>query len=191
VIAWYGATEDIHERKLAENRMSWMARHDFLTGLANRHQFTDRLEAELNRSAGTRKVALLLLDLDGFKQVNDRFGHDVGDELSVATARRLREVVGAYGLVARLGGDEFTVILPRLASEGWLEELLERLLDSLAEPVAIRGVQISARASIGVAIYPEDDATVSQLLKDADLALYAAKGRGRGCWVRFSAELRE
>jgi diguanylate cyclase (GGDEF)-like protein/PAS domain S-box-containing protein len=190
VIAWYGATEDIHERKLAEQRMSWMATHDSLTGLSNRHHFRVRLKEALDQSAGTRKVALLLLDLDGFKHVNDSFGHDVGDELLVETARRLRRTVGGSGLVSRLGGDEFTVIVPKLKSEAWLEELLERLSLELAQPVAAAGIGIEMGASIGVALYPEDDATVSHLLKDADLALYAAKSRGRGCWVRFTPELR-
>jgi diguanylate cyclase (GGDEF)-like protein len=191
VIAWYGATEDIHERKLAEQRMSWMATHDSLTGLPNRLHFRDRLKTAIDRSAGERQVGLLLLDLDGFKLVNDSYGHDVGDDLLVETARRLRQVVGRQGMVSRLGGDEFTIIVPRLRSEEWLERLAERILRELSEPVSARGIEIRTRASIGVAIYPEDDATVSDLLKDADLALYAAKGQGRGCWVRFRPELRD
>jgi diguanylate cyclase (GGDEF)-like protein/PAS domain S-box-containing protein len=190
VIAWYGATEDIDERKIAEQRMSWMANHDPLTGLANRIQFRERLETALKRPAGKMRVALLLLDLDGFKLVNDTYGHDVGDELLVKTADRLRKVVGRDGLVSRLGGDEFTIVVPRLEGEGWLVEFANRVLKALHEPLALRGLKISTRASIGVSVYPEDDASVPELLKDADLALYAAKARGRGCWVRFSPELR-
>jgi len=190
VIAWYGATEDIHERKLAEQRMSWMAMHDSLTGLPNRLHFRDRLKTEIDGSAGARQVALLLLDLDGFKLVNDSHGHDVGDELLVQTAARLRRVVGRQGMVSRLGGDEFTIIVPRHREEAWLEGFAKRILRELSRPVCVRGIEIRPRASIGAAVYPEDDATVSDLLKDADLALYAAKGLGRGCWVRFRPELR-
>jgi diguanylate cyclase (GGDEF)-like protein len=191
VIAWYGATEDIHERKLAEQRMSWMAKHDPLTGLANRLHFRDGLESAINRSAGDRQVALLLLDLDGFKLVNDTYGHDVGDELLVEIAGRLRKVVGRHGMVSRLGGDEFTVVVPRLKSEAWLEDFAGRILAALCEPLVLRGLEIRTRASIGAAVYPQDDAFVPDLLKDADLALYAAKARGRGCWVRFRPELRD
>jgi diguanylate cyclase (GGDEF)-like protein/PAS domain S-box-containing protein len=190
VIAWYGATEDIHERKLAEQRMSWMARHDPLTGLANRLHFRDRLECAINRSAGRKMVALLLLDLDGFKLVNDTYGHDVGDELLVEIAGRLRNVAGRHGMVSRLGGDEFTVVVPRLKSEAWLEEFAGRILVALREPLVLRGLEIRTGVSIGAAVYPQDDAFVPDLLKDADLALYAAKARGRGCWVRFRPELR-
>lgn len=191
VIAWYGATEDIQERKLAEQRMSWMATHDSLTGLGNRLYFRDRLEIAIDEAGGARQVALLLLDLDGFKLVNDSLGHDVGDELLIETGRRLREVVGRHGVVSRLGGDEFTVIVPQPKSEAWLQGILESILQELARPLASGGAEINTRASIGVAVYPDDDATVSQLLKDADLALYTAKAQGRGCWIRFSPEMRE
>ncbi|MBU2408262.1 MAG: diguanylate cyclase [Gammaproteobacteria bacterium] len=191
IMGWYGATEDIHERKSAEQRMSWMATHDSLTGLANRLHFRNQLENEIEESRGERQVALLLLDLDGFKLVNDTFGHDVGDELLVETARRLRELVGPHGFVARLGGDEFTIVLPRLQSEAWLGDFTKRILEELYRPLLVHGVTVDTRASIGVAIYPEDDATVADLFKDADLALYAAKSQGRGCSVRFGPELRD
>jgi diguanylate cyclase (GGDEF)-like protein len=191
VVAWYGATEDINERKLAEQRLGWLATHDSLTGLGNRLHFRDQLETELDLAGDSKQVALLLLDLDGFKQVNDAHGHDIGDALLIETARRLREVVGRRGLVSRLGGDEFTVIIPRLRSGAWLEDTLERLVRELAQPVVAGGVLLHTGASIGVSVYPEDDATVSRLLKDADLALYAAKSRGRGCWARFEPALRD
>jgi diguanylate cyclase (GGDEF)-like protein len=189
VVGWYGATEDINERKLAEQRLGWLATHDSLTGLGNRLHFRQQLETELDLARDSQ-VALLLLDLDGFKQVNDAHGHDVGDALLIETARRLRKVVGRRGFVSRLGGDEFTVIIPRLRSEAWLDKALGRLVRELAQPVVAGGVLLHTRASIGVAVYPEDDANVSQLLKDADLALYAAKSRGRGCWARFDPKLR-
>jgi diguanylate cyclase (GGDEF)-like protein/PAS domain S-box-containing protein len=190
VIAWYGATEDIHERKLAEQRMNWMARHDSLTGLPNRRHFRDHLEAALQQSGGVRHVALLLLDLDGFKLVNDNYGHDVGDELLVETARRLRDVVGRSGLVSRLGGDEFTVIVEHLKGGGWLDRLIAQILAALDRPFLVGGEQLNIGASLGVAV-PDGDVTVSDLLKNADLALYAAKAHGRGCWVRYHPELRE
>jgi diguanylate cyclase (GGDEF)-like protein/PAS domain S-box-containing protein len=189
VIGWYGATEDIHARKLAEQRMSWVATHDSLTGLANRLHFRDRLKAAIDRSSGKSPAALLLLDLDGFKQVNDRYGHDVGDQLLVATARRLRQAVGRQGIVSRLGGDEFTIIVPRLRSDAWIEALAERVLEALKGPLLLRGLETGAEASIGIAICPDHGGTVSSLLKSADLALYAAKAQGRGCWVRFSPQM--
>jgi diguanylate cyclase (GGDEF)-like protein/PAS domain S-box-containing protein len=190
IIAWYGATEDIHERKLAEQRMNWIATHDSLTGLPNRREFGARLEAEITKSTEGKKVALLLLDLDGFKLVNDTLGHDVGDELLVEAARRLRAVVRSDGLVSRLGGDEFTILVPKLTSEQWLQEFADRIVQELSRPLVIRGDNVGTRASMGIAVCPEDAASMSDLLKDADLALYAAKAAGRGCWVRYRCDMR-
>jgi diguanylate cyclase (GGDEF)-like protein/PAS domain S-box-containing protein len=190
VIAWYGATGDIHERKLAEQRTNWMATHDSLTGLANRFEFCTRLESAIETCTEERQVALLLLDLDGFKLINDTFGHDMGDELLVETARRLRATVGSDGLVSRLGGDEFTVLAPRVGSDEYLHELADRIVRELGEPLHVRGKEITARASIGISVCPADAASVSDLLKDADLALYAAKAAGRGRWMRFQPEMR-
>jgi diguanylate cyclase (GGDEF)-like protein/PAS domain S-box-containing protein len=191
VAAWYGATEDIHERKVAEQRMSWMATHDSLTGLPNRAQFRNGLETALESSGGAKQVALLLLDLDGFKLVNDTFGHDAGDELLVETGRRLREAAGPDRLVSRLGGDEFTVIVSRFESEAWLASFAERILQVLSRPFQVRGIELDIRASMGIAVYPEDDVSISDLLKDADLALYEAKSLGRGRWIRFRREFRD
>jgi diguanylate cyclase (GGDEF)-like protein/PAS domain S-box-containing protein len=191
VVAWYGATEDIEARKLAEQRMSWMATHDCLTGLANRLHFRDRLETAIEQAAGVRRVALLLLDLDGFKLVNDKHGHDVGDEVLVEVARCLRQVVGRQGTVSRLGGDEFTIILPNVGDDTWLATFSEKLLKELTKPLILRGTTLEIGASIGLSVYPADDATVAGLLKDADLALYAAKAFGRGQMVRFRPELRD
>jgi diguanylate cyclase (GGDEF)-like protein/PAS domain S-box-containing protein len=191
VIAWYGATGDIHERKIAEQRTNWMATHDSLTGLANRFEFCSRLETAIDASTEARRVALLLLDLDGFKLINDTFGHDMGDELLVETARRLRAVVGSDGLVSRLGGDEFTILAPRVTIDDSLHELAERIVQELGQPVRVRGKEITARASIGISVCPADAASVSDLLKDADLALYAAKAAGRGRWLRFRPDMRE
>jgi diguanylate cyclase (GGDEF)-like protein/PAS domain S-box-containing protein len=190
ILGWYGATEDVHERKLAEQRMNWMATHDALTGLANRTQFQERLQIEIDR-AGKWQVALLLLDLDGFKLINDNHGHDVGDELLVQTASRLQQAVGDRGLVSRLGGDEFTIIVPRIRGQEWLEPFAELILQTLSLPIIVHGVEVTQRASIGAAIYPEHATSAAVLLKDADLALYAAKRLGRGRWLRFRPELRE
>jgi diguanylate cyclase (GGDEF)-like protein/PAS domain S-box-containing protein len=190
IIAWYGATEDINERKLAEQRMNWIATHDSLTGLPNRLEFGTRLEAEITKCTDSRQIALLLLDLDGFKLVNDSFGHDVGDELLVETARRLRTVVRSQGVVSRLGGDEFTIVVPKFAGDKWLKEFADKIVQELSQPLLIRGHDVRARASIGISVCPEDAASMSDLLKDADLALYAAKAAGRGCWVRYRPAMR-
>jgi diguanylate cyclase (GGDEF)-like protein len=165
VMTWYGASENIHARKLAQRRMNWTATHDSLTGLANRRHFRDQFKAAIDRTGGRSRVALLLIDLDGFKLVNDRHGHDVGDELLVATARRLRRVVGRRGLVSRLGGDEFTIILPRFRNDEWLAGFAEQILQALNGDLRLSGVEIEARASIGIAIYPDDNATVSACSK--------------------------
>jgi diguanylate cyclase (GGDEF)-like protein/PAS domain S-box-containing protein len=190
IIAWYGATEDINERKLAEQRINWIATHDSLTGLPNRLEFGTRLEAEITKCTEGKEIALLLLDLDGFKLVNDSFGHDVGDELLVETARRLRALLGSQGVVSRLGGDEFTILVPDLIGEQWLNEFAGKIVRELGQPLLIRGHDVRARASIGISVCPEDAASMTDLLKDADLALYAAKAAGRGCWVRYRPEMR-
>lgn len=190
IIRWYGASEDITRRKTAEAKLRWHASHDALTGLANRHAFqaelVERLEAA-RRDGG--HVALLLIDLDHFKQLNDRLGHDAGDDLLKEVARRLKLAAGEDAVAARLGGDEFAAIGGAVSVDE-AHAMLARFEATLAEPFDIGRGPVDSRASIGLAIGPSDGAAPEVLLKSADLALYAAKTKGRGCSVIYDGALR-
>jgi diguanylate cyclase (GGDEF)-like protein len=154
-----------------DRRTRHEADHDPLTGLANRRSLERTLEAALVRAASRgRAVGVLMLDLDGFKAVNDRHGHAAGDEVLREVARRLRRSVRERDLVARLGGDEFVVVLTDLAS---MPDSVERVESALAEPFA--GTDAPLRAAVGVAAFPADGATVADLLAAADRQMYAAK----------------
>lgn len=162
------------------------ARHDGLTGLLNRTALRDTLSIEIGRSEATgRGGAVLMLDLDNFKFINDTLGHDVGDQILQAVAYGLREVVGDSGSLARLGGDEFAVVLPRVDSLDELRAIVESLLERLASPVESKKQILHPRASVGAALFPKHGKTPSELLKNADIALYAAKSFGRGGYVVF------
>jgi diguanylate cyclase (GGDEF)-like protein len=169
------------------------ATHDVLTGLPTRSLLLSKLEHELAQVAtGDAQVAVLFVDLDNFKLVNDSLGHDSGDELLCEVARRISdcvgEVAGKSGIVSRIGGDEFVILYPH--AMGGSEELLAaRMLAVVAEPVQIFGREVGTSASMGVASCARGAQTAEQLLRDADTALYAAKARGRNCMVRFNQEL--
>jgi len=180
---------DITERKALEEQLRHQAFHDALTGLANRSLFLDRLEHALARaSRGGPPTAVLYLDLDDFKAVNDRLGHAEGDRLLVAVAERLRAATRAADTVARLGGDEFAVIVEDVdATEA--RRTAERILEALAVPFGIGDGQILARASIGIAIRAADGAGADELLRRADIAMYAAKAQGGQCHVTYESQL--
>ncbi|WP_029031532.1 putative bifunctional diguanylate cyclase/phosphodiesterase [Salinarimonas rosea] len=194
--ALLAAVVDITERKLAEGRVWRAANHDALTGLPNRAQFQARLEAIAARAAsrsgraGEAGAALLLLDLDGLKEVNDTLGHDAGDALLVEVARRLSAEVEADDVVARLGGDEFAVVLAR-ADRTLAEATAARFLGAMRAPVLFRDRVLVGRISIGLALCPEHDTAPGELVKDADLALYAAKQAGRNRLVVYEPRLRD
>ena len=171
------------------------ATHDVLTGLPTRSLLLSKLEHQLAKPAtGDEEVAVLFLDLDNFKLVNDSLGHDSGDELLCEVARRIsdclasRETQDEGGIVSRIGGDEFVILYPH-APGGSAELLAAHMLAALAEPVQIGGREVVTSASIGVASCAHGAQTAEQLLRDADTALYAAKARGRNCMVRFNQEL--
>lgn len=172
--------EDVSERKAAEERMRYAASFDRLTDLPNRGLFVDRLSQSLAlaRREGTLG-ALLFLDLDHFKQVNDQHGHAAGDELLVAVARRLREVLREGDTVARLGGDEFTVILNRIREPANAAAIAGKILAALAKPLMIAGSELRVGASVGIAIFPTHGEKVEVLLEAADHAMYRAKKAGR------------
>jgi diguanylate cyclase (GGDEF)-like protein len=177
------------ERRQAEARVEHMARHDALTGLPNRAQLRTRMEEALARARRGEQFAVLCLDLDRFKAVNDTLGHPVGDELLRAVTLRLRSLVRETDTVVRLGGDEFAIIQATLAQPDAATALARRLIAELAEPYVIEGHQVVVGASVGIALAPRDGSSADLLLKSADLALYRAKADGRGTWRFFEPEM--
>ena len=180
---------DVTERKVLEEQLRHQAFHDVLTGLANRSLFRDRLGHALARAArGGRPTAVLYLDLDDFKAVNDRLGHAEGDRLLVAVAERLRSATRDGDTVARLGGDEFAIIVEETnPTEASLAA--GRILEEVARPFDLGERQVAARASIGIAIRLADGGDADELLRRADIAMYAAKARGGNCHVTYDPQL--
>jgi len=188
-----GSQTDISERKRYEARLVESAAHDTLTGLPNRLLLSERLgqaAARANRNERYR-FALLFLDLDRFKLINDSLGHLAGDELLVAVAGRLKHAMRAADTVARLGGDEFTVIVEDVDSEGDAIEAAERVIDALSKPINIANQEIRCSASVGIAVCPQRGANPEELLRNADLALYKAKARGRGRYAVYRDEMHQ
>lgn len=167
------------ERKRAEERLTYLAQYDQLTGLVNRTLFRDRLIHAMARSKRLQQpMGLMLLDLDRFKAVNDTMGHDAGDQLLKVVADRLHECVREVDTVARMGGDEFTIILEGLSHEDDLVVVARRITQSLSAPFKIQDQQASIGVSIGITTYPTDDHEIDDLLRHADAAMYRAKQRG-------------
>ncbi|WP_343728914.1 EAL domain-containing protein [Duganella sp.] len=169
-----------------EMRLDFMAHHDSLTGLPNRLQFQLQLEhgvAYARRHES--RLAVLFVDIDHFKAINDTLGHDAGDQVLVQFAQRLRQCVREVDTVARQGGDEFIILLTELRSSADAQQVSEKIMKAIAEPFTINGDDLPVAASIGVAVYPDDDADIEALIEKADLAMYAAKQRGKGASLRF------
>ncbi len=182
--------EDITEKKETEALIWQQANFDTLTQLPNRRMFLDRLQHDIlkSRRDGTR-IAILFIDLDHFKEVNDTLGHHQGDVLLVEAARRIGACVRQSDTVSRLGGDEFTVILPELAEVDRVEGIAQNIIDSLRMPFQLGQEQAFVSASIGITIYPDDAGNMEDLLKHADQAMYAAKGAGRNRFSYFTPAL--
>jgi diguanylate cyclase (GGDEF)-like protein/PAS domain S-box-containing protein len=194
--------EDVTDRHRLYTRLRHQAQHDPLTGLPNRALFFERLEAVFERAAGTAgglvglpgtsaadRVGLCYLDLDGFKVVNDSLGHDVGDQLLIAVARRLDAYVSRAGhLIARMGGDEFVVLVENSAGTGQVVALAEGILGALREPFRIRGHDLTVSASIGIVERPVAGTGPADTMRAADITLYWAKSEGRGRWTVFDTE---
>lgn len=179
--------EDITARKQAEERVRHMAHYDALTNLPNRALFYDRLhQALVLAKREGRQAALMFIDLDRFKAVNDEFGHAVGDRLLQAVSERMRACVREADTLARLAGDEFTVILPHVEHAGDAQVVAEKMLAALALPFELEQHAVQSGASIGIALYPQDATDADGLVKCADNAMYAAKAQGRNQW-RFCA----
>jgi diguanylate cyclase (GGDEF)-like protein/PAS domain S-box-containing protein len=184
------AVRDLSERKQAEAQIRKLAFHDALTGLPNRHLLNDRLAQALelaSRSSG--RVAVLCLDLDRFKFVNDLFGHDAGDRLLMEVANRLCGTVRANDTVARPGGDEFVIVQALAEQPALTAALARRIIAALSAPYEIQGQQVEIGVSIGIATYPGEGKTSAVLLKNGDTALYHAKSTGRGQYQFFAAEM--
>jgi diguanylate cyclase (GGDEF)-like protein len=186
---WVAIHEDITERQKAEAHIAHLARHDHLTDLPNRVFFREELDKSLRRLRSGDRFAVLCLDLDRFKGVNDTLGHSIGDKLLNVVATRLANCLAEQDFVARLGGDEFAVIQANLGRPEDSGALAGRIIERLAAPYEIEGHQLDIGVSIGIAIAPTDGANADQLLKNADLAMYRAKADGRGSYCFFEPEM--
>lgn len=181
---------EIAERKQAEEQIRYMAHYDTLTGLANRELLQDRIRQAIAYAHRNRtQVAVLFIDLDYFKHINDSLGHKIGDRLLKMVASRLRECLREGDSVARLGGDEFVLCLPLLAGVGDAALVAQKILDVLDQPFLVEGNELHASASIGVSLYPNDGADVDTLMRAADTAMNHAKERGRGNYQFFTQAL--
>ena len=179
-IGSYGVAKDVTERKQAEETVHYQAYHDLLTGLPNRALFRDHLGLLLAQARRNQKpLAVLSLDLDHFKVINDSLGHTIGDELLLAVGARLRQCLREGDTLARLGGDEFAVLLPTLASRCDVEHISRKIIQVLSRPVYVKGHEIYISVSIGACVAPEDSDMIDSLVRQAEIAMYQAKSRGR------------
>ncbi len=186
---WVTVHQDITEQRLAEEKMAYMALHDSLTDLPNRLALMQRLESSLARVRRGQSIALMMLDLDRFKDVNDTFGHPVGDQLLCRVADRLRANVRETDVVARMGGDEFAIIESDVKTSNDTVPLAERIIAALKEPFMVDGHQAEIGVSIGIVLAPNDGVTSTELMKKADLALYKRKSAGRGGYGFFDHKI--
>jgi diguanylate cyclase (GGDEF)-like protein/PAS domain S-box-containing protein len=186
---WVTTHEDITERRRAEKQIAHMARHDALTDLPNRVLLRERLAQALARVPRGERLAVLYIDLDHFKTVNDTLGHPVGDDLLKAVARRLLDCVRDTDTVARVGGDEFAIIQVAIEAPNDAAILARRLCDAIRSPYEINGHAVIADTSVGIALAPDDGVEPNDLLRNADMALYRAKADGRGIYRFFEPEM--
>ncbi|MCH2487004.1 MAG: EAL domain-containing protein [Erythrobacter sp.] len=191
-LGYRGSARDVTESRDRQRDSDRMAQYDDLTGLANRRRMDMTLANTLASYRNSkRSCALLMLDLDRFKPVNDTYGHPVGDELLRQVAARIQKIIGNKGEVGRPGGDEFQIILPDIDDRGQLGDLSQRLIQMISQPYPINGSRLVIGVSIGVAVAPYDGLEAEELVKAADLALYAAKGGGRAQYRFYSSEMKE
>lgn len=192
-ICYVGIFSDITQRKAAEEKISFLAYHDQLTALPNRELFYDRLSqamSQARRKCGS--LALLFLDLDGFKAINDNYGHEAGDNILKTTANRLLASIRKADTVARLGGDEFAVVLYEIEKPEDVAGVSEKIIQKLTEPVLIKDThECGIGVSIGIAIYPEDGAEIDSLMSAADSAMYESKAGGKRTYTFFTKQARE
>jgi diguanylate cyclase (GGDEF)-like protein len=186
---WVATQEDITERRRAEQQIAHLAHYDALTDLPNRVSFREQLAQELERTKRGEQLAVLYIDIDEFKSVNDSLGHPAGDELLKAVASRLRSCIRETDFVARLGGDEFAIVQTGIKQPSDVMELVKRIYEAIREPYECLGHQVATDASIGIALAPNDGTDLDQLLKSADLAMYGAKADGRRTYRFFEPQM--
>jgi diguanylate cyclase (GGDEF)-like protein/PAS domain S-box-containing protein len=187
IVGLAGIARDITERVRMEEQLAYMATHDALTGLPNRRLFNDRLNVALAHAYRyQQKLAVMLLDLDYFKDVNDTLGHSVGDQLLQAVGERLTSLLRQSDTVARMGGDEFMLIIPEVAQAEDAAQVAQKILEAIREPFEFDDRRIRTTTSIGIALCPEDGADVDILMRNADIAMYRAKDRGRDNVQRYA-----
>jgi diguanylate cyclase (GGDEF)-like protein len=182
---WVATHEDITERRLAEEQIRHLAHYDALTNLPNRALFHEKLKQELDRITAGAQLAVLYIDIDEFKSVNDTLGHLIGDELLKSVAASLSRCAAASDFVARLGGDEFAIVQTAVKTPAEVTELVTRVFDAIREPYECLGHQVTTDASIGIALAPQHGGDLDQILKNADLPMYAAKSAGRRTYRFF------
>ena len=191
-IGYRGSAKDVTRSRESQRDAERLSQFDSLTGLANRHRMSTQLDTKLKQFRAAKRVcALMMLDLDRFKQVNDTLGHPAGDELLKQVASRLKQLCGHRGEIGRLGGDEFQIMLPDMDDRGELGDLGARIIQMVAQPYSINGSRAIIGVSLGIAVAPYDGLDAEELVSAADLALYAAKGGGRGQYRFYSSDLKE
>ncbi len=179
VVGIVGICRDVTARKEAENEVRFLARHDPLTRLPNRSLLMERLQEAISRAVGGRRVAVAFIDLDGFKEINDRLGHGAGDDLLKAIAARMSKCIRSTDTVARLGGDEFVMVLADQVGSRGATPIVEKARAAIAAPVRVAGTVVEVSCSVGVATCPDDGTDPGVLLRAADAAMYRAKAAGR------------
>ena len=190
LVLTYGLSVRVAQLRERATKLQDLLLKDPLTGLLNRNGLFDSGQRQLDRTHDSQAFAAVLwIDLDGLKRINDQFGHAAGDALIQATSARLREAFGPDAVCARLGGDEFAIVLPNLPSPRLAEELAAHALERLRAPYALSGREFRASGSIGVALYPTHAQTLEELLRQADVAMYHAKSRGRDTYVVWASEM--